>query len=698
MHTNAPSRALPVAATGVSSRRAKSSATQERAHATNVAAVDESPTVGGRGALSAVERVSEPHVREDAWELTRALSPRAAVRAYTATGVESRRGLRTAPDGPWAMYLAEALPGRDAGYAYRFLGFDFDAHTDAHDHTTRRQLVLDDVATLVDLLGRVGIDHVVCRSSSSGGYHVWVAMAEALSPRLADTLGHALNAGSRDPWEPLLPTLDRGMLSNPKMGCLRPPLSPHRDGSRSELAAGTLTTLLQPTTTVAHVIALIDELRPMLTFAQERQHVPGSADLTGPIAIAPATRAQTHGRLPLDAHGHPYIPGAARPLPPAAAAALATPVGITDDASRILASILTGAARAHWRYGAVAALVDTAPGLERVRTMRHGDRRVPRPSTGWDSPSAVLAADWAACVRHVASTPTRPHAADGDYEARLAIVTRTVEHVEARARATQGRWARRGGATERRVLTQLCVYALAAARVDIEADVRRLGDDTGLPKSTVDDALNRLERDGWIAKTAEAEGPRATRWTIDPQNVLHREATTHRTQVASAAARARPLLQTLRTRTKLAAHDVFTPRALGYEAGNLYAQLLEDGTLPTAAGEGPRRLLQHGLALRLGHRLQPGPDRRDAIARAIGTTGLLQQRRRTHALERQLWAWWLDELDWMNSTQAERRARRRTHPPMPRARGRVRFDRAAAMLRQRGLAAPIDTVDELLAA
>lgn len=637
---------------------------------------------------------SDPHVRQDAWELTRAITPRAAVRVLEDDGAVSYRTSQARPERPWAMYLARRI-GRGI-FEYHHLGFDFDAHEPdggrpapvvAEAREARRMAVLDDVAVLVDHLTRLGIRHVVCRSSESGGHHVWVALSEGLSPATALRIARAARA--------LMPTLDYGMLANPATGCLRPPLSPHRDGSRSELVAGTLTTLLEPSTTVDDATALLDALRAA---APAPTPVPSAAN-TVTARVTPLRPEQTYGTLPVDASGHVYLPGSRRALPAAAAKALREPVRLLDDASQRLATILCGAARAHWRYDDVLQLVDVDPGLERVRTMRVGDLRVPRPTTGAMSPPAILTYEWTRAVRHVASTPTSGAGEDETFTRRLAAVTGIADHVQQRADAMPGRWARHGGPADRRILDRLTTYALAAVTASVEADVRRLAIDTGMSRESARRALLRLRADGWLAHVEAADGARAARWLIDPQNDFHRETGKSVSQAAIAARRRLHLLEVLRSRTRNSAHDVFTYGALGLHAGNVYARLLEH-TSPHEHDRALQQLLDHDLARAHGHRIQPGPDHRDAIARRLGAADTIERRASRYRLEREVWAWWLAELDWMTTRGRAKTARRSTspvlwsekpgdhYPAMPRIAGRIRFDLARAQAAAGLLTAP----------
>ena len=189
-----------------------------------------------------------------------------------------------APELPWAVHLA----GRDQ--RFRLLAFDLDAKTDpspAHR----------DAGVLAGLLEEIGIAHVVCESGPSGGRHVWVALAGSVDADTAATLARLARH--------VCPTLDLAPLTNPVTGCVRPPGAPHRDGGHSTVLHGDLSTLTARTTTPEQVRALVSRLAQLVGDAAE------------PTAtVAPSTP------LPVDQHGHLYLPGPRRALPPVSQHAL----------------------------------------------------------------------------------------------------------------------------------------------------------------------------------------------------------------------------------------------------------------------------------------------------------------------------------------------------------------------------------------
>jgi len=581
-----------------------------------------------------------PLSRSQAWELTRAVSPRPLVRvadvdAYgTAVNTYTRRariaGAR--PDAPWAVYLT------DQGGAFRLLAFDFDAAKGDPGA---------DAASLCGWLEDAGLPHLLTRSGPSGGRHVWLALAEAVDPGTVDTLARLVRAR--------LPSLDIAPLANPVTGCVRPPGSPHRAGGSSTVLAGDPAALAAPTVTAADVTSLGE------TLAAGHQPEP-LAPLADPGAPLPTDRA---GRL--------YLPGVRRQLPAGSVQALRVDAAAVD-ANTVLCRVLNGAAAARWRCADVAALVAHSPGLEHVRSQGQGPG-VPRRVRSPIESRAVLARQWDRAVRWVAAHPRASNLEDPTFESRAAALTAVVEQAQTRADATPGRWAGPGGPADRRVLDALCVLVLHAVSPVVEADIRRLGLVCGIGRETARTALLRLSRDGWVTRHAPADGPRAASWILTEalstaSYVPSRSQAAPRPPGAGSAERNRRLTL-LRTRLVAAAHDLFTPAGgLGHATGQLYAILTSQ---PAST-----RQLAHQLgtttedtgirlgalrAARLARRTCKGwslvrADRRDLAALRLGVAGRLDDRARRYALEREAFAWWTGELSWMHAPRRTAASRR----------------------------------------
>ncbi|MGO1740085.1 MAG: hypothetical protein ACTHYM_13940, partial [Actinomycetaceae bacterium] len=541
------------------------------------------------------------------------------------------------PDDPWAVYLA------DTERQFHLLCFDLDAKTPAAAAEANR-----DADVLATLLHDVGLAAVVCQSGPTGGRHVWTALAEGVDPSTVATLARLARH--------VCPTLDLAPLTNAATGCVRPPGTPHRAGGRSTVLRGDLHTLTTPTGTAAQVRQLVETLAQLVNDDE------------------PTHDLDPRRPLPLDSHARLYLPGPRRELPAVSAAALAEDAA-AGDASAVLWRVLVGAAAARWRHADIAALVDTAPGLEHVRTSRDRATRTPR---GHVTADRLLRRQWDKAVRYVATT-ARQTGADPTFDARAEAITTHIRNLQTRADTAAGRWATGGGPADRRVLDALSVLALTALTPSVEADTRRLALLAGIGRETARTALLRLAADGWITHARTAEGPHGAHWTICPESPIHSSPTTDRSQAdprpaGAGSAERSALLATLTARTTDAAHDLFTPGpGLGHHAGNTYArtttepQSLDDltratGTTRVHAALTLERLVSAGVLVhtRAGWRRHRS-DRRRTAAAHVGVQGRLDERARRYSVERELWAWWQAEDEWMRAPQrpsTKRRPRR----------------------------------------
>ena len=571
-----------------------------------------------------------PDAEVDSWAITRRISPRRVVRAAAldADGqpvnsyplVHPVAGAR--PWTPWAVHLA------DASGRYRLLCADLDAKVSA-------AAAAADATRLAGLLSELGIEHLVCASGPTGGRHVWLGLRESLDAEVVRALAYLFKA-----W---LPTLDVAPLVNPTSGCVRPPGAPHRLGGSSQVITGSPSFLTNPTVTTEQVNGLLARLADHVRTA------------------APAPQRATP-RLVAEADGLRFLPGPKRPLSASCRALLDE--APTGDLSSVLWRVLCGAAAARWRYADVAALAD-APGLEHARTLRSGATRLPRPTCGPASPTAVLRRQWTRAVHAMAAVaPASTHAGDPTFEARAELVTAIVRTVQRRADAVPGRWGRsRAGLAQRRVLDALCLFHLQGVRMDeVEADIRRLALTCGLDRETARRCLIALAADGWIVRTRAAAGRRGARWTIDPAGIIHTQVSVMLSQADPRPAGTGPALRTalinvLADRLHVSAHDAFATRAgLGLEAGNLYGRLTEPlDTVQCSQLQGwsidqttrvLERLAEMGLVEARQHNWQrTGDEQLDGVAVELGTDGVGQRRADRYAVERALWGWWRTELD-----------------------------------------------------
>ncbi|WP_139061806.1 winged helix-turn-helix domain-containing protein [Tsukamurella pulmonis] len=619
-----------------------------------------------------------------AWDFAARFSPRAAVRCQDESG---KYGLTTTTSSPspstaWAVHLT------DSDHRFRLLGFDFDAKAGrgekaapALDADQLRARAHRDAQTLAGILTELRIEHVVCASGPAGGRHVWVALRDQVPAQLVEDLARA--AGR------LLPSLDIAPLCNVVTGALRPPYSPHRAGGASTPIAGNVEVLCRPTVRRGDVEALLHRL----------------VELAPPPAVPVAAGGRV---LPIEnaEDGHPRIPGTWRNLSQYGwqLAREQLPADGSVDTSARLFAILLSAARAHWSLSDVQAQLLDQPGLEHVRTVRGVDgARTPRPRRGAASPTQVLARNWAAAVEHLADNAQTDHKLtndDPDFDARAGEMAAAIVHLDRKADACMGRWARPGGARDRLVLDALMELALTAMRLDVGASIRDLATKVGICHTGAWRALSALEADGWIRMVTYTAGTQATVWRVLPWGLtehgdvateedhpstaaVHSDAITGVTLGGTApdsphplphsptagAARRTALLRQLTARRELARHDCFTGRAgLGPWAALVYSRALRSpqtlrslfpASTPADVLERASAALHEAGLFTIdarGRAARTAPEARTSYAEHVGAAGTLGERAEQYALESELWAWWVAESMW--TTERGRQERR----------------------------------------
>lgn len=588
--------------------------------------------------------VSDRQSALSAWEVTRRLSSRAYVHVMKRDAYGRLDAHRyplqhpvgpLPPDAPWTIDLA------DESGLFRILCFDFDGKAAGVADAALTEAAQDDCDALARILDGLAIAHVVCRSSASGGRHLWIALSEGLPADTAGQLARTAHASLR--------TLDFGMLLNPRAGAARPPLSPHRDGSSSTVLRGDLSTLISPSTTAADVAALLAQLearRPALR----------------PVDSAPSG--------PVDPSHKVH-----RALSAAGAAHMATVAGGSNPSWTGFMCLLAAAA-AGWSFLDVQHAAQSAPGMEHYRTRNDGHGRR-RPRSKREAANRIqkqweTATRWAALYRPLAAE--RPPQDLTDLEAIVSDVEALMAHLQ----ATPGRWGRtEAAAAQRTVLQTLAFLTLHTGKRAVAASIRDLGLTGPHAKESARKALLALQEAGLVQKTTAAAGSNAAEWRLSPH--LSTASGTLRSQPLKLSAR--PPHELFATRAFLIArlerdlldrtHDVFTRGGIGHMAGRAYALLAQ---LPSVTVESAARLL--GISTRYAatilsrlrrHRLitdhaegwvRARRDLRDAAARVLGVAGVLIARVESYRIDREVWAWWQAETAHMLTAPHKRQRRR----------------------------------------
>jgi len=536
------------------------------------------------------------------------------------------------------------MPLADDSGNYRFLVFDFDAH-DAPLEAAQRDV--DEFTAMLDDVG--SLPYVLCESSPGRGYHVWLSVADPVTPAFAAVIGAVAKR--------LHPTLDTIPLNGAGTGTVRPPGSPHRFGGHSTVLRGRAEDLASPAITGADVERLANALE------DRAPAPPDDYDVTDVAAL-----------VLIDADGHAYLPGSKRSLGAAAHQALTSSVPAQADHSAVMWTVLLGAARARWHYSDLHPYIAAAPGLEYARTERGHGRRMPR---AHDRTTGILERQWHRAVQRVSRTRLNAPPKDSLLEApRIAVVTGVVQAAQAHANNSPGAWTHTPGATrgagqqraiDRAVLDELHRRALKALTTSVGVSVRTLAMSLTVGRESVRQALLRLDANGWLALEVATDGPAAAVWSIDPERVFHKEVLTTWSAMGGHTPHRLLVSEALRTRSALVAlmdryqdnatHDAFTPAALGPQAGRIYAGLSATGpctapqlatslALPAdVAGAALDELAYWGLAGSSGPSwVASPPDHRDAVAVDRQTVGTLEERRYRYILEQATWAYWQAEV------------------------------------------------------
>jgi len=537
------------------------------------------------------------------------------------------------PSTPWAIRLTNAA-GR-----YRLLCFDFDGK-DAHGPSPElTEQAVDDCDQLSHLLDEHQVDHVVCESSSSGGRHLWIALAgDGASAADVAALARAARA--------VLRTLDHGMLCNPAEGSARPPLAPHRDGSSSRVLRGGTQTLTSPRTDAAALAAVTRAF----------------------VELRPATRAyETIPAGTVDA-GH----RAHRALSRAGEAHMATQAGGANPSWTGFMCLLS-AAVAGWDITDVRRASKTAPGMEHYRTKNSG-RGTRRPRSS-DEAEARLDRQWQRAQQYAALYDRLPAKSEPQDLSALDTVVEAVETTLQRVKATPGRWRSEAGQSRQSILRAIAYLTLQTGKPVVAASIRDLALMTGLGRTTAADALWALVNANLLEHVTTADAGNASEWRL-----------ASRLSTADGTVRSQPLnnprppdelfgrravlVSTLEHDLGDIRHDLFTRAGIGHLAGRVYAQLRNGAstTVDQAARELGittrhaatilSRLRRHRLIIAAGTAwTQSRRDLRNAAARTLGVAGYLERRAERYAAERETWAWWQAETVTM-ATKPQQRPRR----------------------------------------
>jgi DNA-binding IscR family transcriptional regulator len=524
---------------------------------------------------------------------------------------------------------------------FRVLCFDFDGKDKHGVDPDLMEQAQDQCDSLSRVLDDLEIAHVVCESSGTGGRHIWFSLQNGVPAEHIAVLARAARANYA--------TLDYGMLCNPGTGSARPPLSPHRDGSRSRILRGELDTLTTSRTTAQDLEALAGVLQESTPALRAAESSP-----SGPVD------AQHRSHRPLSSYGTAHM---------------ATIDG-GDNPSWTGFMCLLAAANAGWSLQDVEHAVKVAPGMEHFRTKNTG-RGTRRPRVAGEARDR-LARQWAKAQQYAAVQRPLPAAKEPRDLTELAGIVGAVEGLLNQFRVSPGRWGRTEKShSHRTVLTALAYLTLQTGKRTVAASIRDIALMAGIGRTTVADALIALSSAGYVQRITATDGGNAAEWRLlndfSPAygNVRSQPLNNPRPPTELFTTRAL-LIRQLEEQLLDQRHDLFTRAGLGHAAGKVYALLR---TTPIATvevlaqqlGLGMRytatilsRLRTHKLLAKHVHGwTRSKRDLRDHVARILGVAGVLAARIETYRVEREIWAWWQAETSTMAAPP--RRRPRRPH-------------------------------------
>ncbi|OEV13224.1 hypothetical protein [Streptomyces nanshensis] len=607
------------------------------------------------------------------------------------------------PPGPWAVQLTGSA-GR-----FQWLCFDLDS---------KRGDVGPDLATLLRWLDEVDLTYVVAASGSSGGRHVWTTCSTPLDAVLVKAINEA--AAKR------LPTLDKSVLANASTGGVRPIGALHRHGGTSSLVAPLdereAARLLTPDTcgnTDEAFVRLATRLgcAPAPAHVRQQQsepHLEVLDDELGP-------RLPGTPRTVLDAETHRLL--TRRPPDDRVSetlAAVLTRLALRRWTWPMIERLLTE--KRHRDGGLLHAcsrpgrgnLREPLPGPEAVRKLnRQWKRCVDHAATL--PPHQTQTAEWSEHIADVVDTVVAVQAAADACPGRWATESGPADRAALDLRCLL--------ALQAGTLTIDCDLRRAAlatghGRSTIHRAEQRLALDGWTVARDSDGAAATYE----LLSPAEQAHPGhdhhvaqgGTQGSPPPKGKL-RNFLTERLTSRLAICAHDAFAYTRRSRLGY-------PAGLGHHAARIYQQLLEEGRPQTVTdlvestgyqlrtvvrhlsrlqdylmatratltvhhecphcgvAPGERcyvnghtasrrgRHHQHGARQALARQRAEQPHYRartgslTAAARALGTHGLTATRARIYAIEIELYHWWLNELEWMQSPKTGVRTGVRTHP------------------------------------
>ncbi|MFE7135275.1 hypothetical protein ACFVIM_30895 [Streptomyces sp. NPDC057638] len=582
--------------------------------------------------------------------------------------------------------------GKNRDPWWKLFGNDFDAKR----HPA--ELAANHAYMLGAYLDAIGIPYVIAVSGPSLGRHLWFTIPATVPGELVRRYATAAKR--------VFPTFDHVPLMNLSgYGALRPPGSPHRDGGHSTLESATIDEAISRLTaggTPAQFETLTCWLEEEVAFLpaeeaeeEKRDRRPSADDHGAPRKTAPSARGAgahlppsvtRHGdhrvrAVEQDGDGHLKLPGEPRAFGERAHAALTTPLAPEQQHSDRAFAAIRGIVRSHLSNGQgwELALSGIYPGLAYITTARvaGATNRTKRSTV---ESRRIFDRQWMLAVEVEARRPLG-HAEAGDPAPE---VTQAVgawwEHINSFGPAY---WSARGRPSMLANAWFTGLQMLAAATLTVSLGCRRAADATGFSHETCNAAMNRLI-DAELLLELERDARYANRrFTLPPELVadlmakpLGEPSNSGLTQSLNGGRGGRgvwggPDEGVADTRTALRDHGDWAVELIasdffahGGEVGHFGAHtwmimetaqgLLSLGGLIQKTGFGKRTVLRHLAAFTRAGLVEGNPTTGwtvtgksiEEASRQCRTAGTREARAVRHMIDRIMWGWWTDEVEW----------------------------------------------------
>jgi hypothetical protein len=363
-----------------------------------------------------------------------------------------------------------------------------------------------------------GIAMVAATSGPDGGRHLWTACPEGLPKPLVDRIAAAS-------YELAPGVFDTSVWSRGQ-AAVRPPGAPHRNGGRSRLDAETpadidvAIELMRAGTPRAAFELLAERLEEA---AAERRALVGDCGQPAPAAPAaddPEAKSRPFHIDPVTGQASGLKRSKRVHTSFSTEAAMARILEPYEDASANCARVLVGLVLHGWQLADIAAVADSAAGLEHLRSERIKAGASARRRLGKAERETRLRRQVDKAVRYAAllPAPTSPVEEDQAGEQRRLVEVAVCLAIELIDGEEPGRWGGRyrpSGPADRATVNHALLTMIRVGEWDVELPCRPVARQIGRHHDTAARALWRLAKDAvYLVQSAPAAGPHGARYAL----------------------------------------------------------------------------------------------------------------------------------------------------------------------------------------